>query len=60
MKVTRRTCQENVHVVADATGVVPHAGSALLVQLADRLGLSTGLSEAMAGTRRRPSAHDPG
>ncbi len=58
--VTRRTCQKRVHVVANATGVVSHAGSVLLVQLADRLGLSAGLSEAMAGTRERRSAHDPG
>ncbi len=37
-----------------------HAGSALLVELADRLGLTEGLSAAMAPTRARASAHDPG
>lgn len=60
MKVTRRTCTKKVQVVADATGVVSHAGSVLLSELADRLGLSAGLGAAMAPTRQRPSAHDPG
>ncbi len=60
MKVTRRTCKKKVQVVADATGVVSHAGSVLLTELADRLGLTDGLSVAMAPTRERPSAHDPG
>jgi Transposase DDE domain group 1 len=46
--------------VADDTGVVSHAGSGLLVELADRLGLTAGLSGAMGDTRRRRSAHDPG
>ena len=60
MKVMRRTCKRKVQVVADTTGVVSHAGSALLRELADTLGLSAGLSEAMAPTHQRPSAHDPG
>jgi hypothetical protein len=60
VKVTRRTCKNKVQVVADATGVVSHAGGVLLVELADRLGLTKGLSAAMAPTRERPSAHDPG
>lgn len=37
-----------------------HAGVALLVELADRVGLTVALSEALAGTRERRSAHDPG
>ncbi len=41
MKVMGRTCHKSVQVVADATAVVSHAGSALLVELADRLGLIT-------------------
>lgn len=60
MKVMRRTCPKKVQVVADATGVVSHAGSALLVELADRLELTDGLSVAMAPTRERRRAHDPG
>lgn len=37
-----------------------HAGTALLAGLADRVGLTDGLSEALAVTRERRSAHDPG
>jgi hypothetical protein len=33
---------------------------ALLVELADRVGLTAQLSQALAGTRERRSAHDPG
>ena len=60
MKVTRSKRTKSVCVVADDTRVVSHAGSALLVGLADRLGLTAGLSGAMAATRTRRSAHDPG
>jgi hypothetical protein len=60
LKVTHRTCKKSVQVLADATGLVSHAGSALLVALADRLGLTAALSEALADTRVRRSAHDPG
>lgn len=37
-----------------------HAGSRLLADLADRTGLTEALGDALAGTRRRSSAHDPG
>lgn len=47
-------------VTADGSGQVAHAGSALLVGAADRLGLTQALSDAMALTRERVSAHDPG
>jgi hypothetical protein len=47
-------------VTADGSGQVGHAGSALLVGAADRVGLTAALSEAMAPTRERRSAHDPG
>ncbi|MCA1699255.1 MAG: IS1380 family transposase, partial [Actinobacteria bacterium] len=47
-------------VTADGSGQVAHAGSALLVGAADRLGLTGALSDAMAPTRERVSAHDPG
>jgi Transposase DDE domain group 1 len=49
-----------VEVTADGEGLVSHAGIALLVELADRVGLSAALSDALAGTRERRSAHDPG
>lgn len=60
MKVTCRSRKCKVQVVADATGVVSHAGSVLLVELSDVLGLTGALGEAMADTRQRASAHDPG
>lgn len=49
-----------VEVTADGEGLVSHAGAALLVELADRAWLTAALSEAMAPTRERRSAHDPG
>jgi hypothetical protein len=49
-----------VEVTADGEGLVSHAGPALLAELADRAGLTGGLSEALACTRERRSAHDPG
>ena len=51
---------ETVEVAADGEGLVSHAGVALLVELADRVGLTGALSGALAGTRERRSAHDPG
>ncbi|MGH3267170.1 MAG: IS1380 family transposase, partial [Trebonia sp.] len=44
----------------DGTGQVGHAGSALLGGTADQIGLTRALSAAMAPTRTRRSAHDPG
>jgi hypothetical protein len=49
-----------VVVTADGDGVLSHAGSTLLVGLADQIGLTEGLSAAMEPTRERVSAHDPG
>ena len=49
-----------VEVVADGEGLVSHAGAALLVELADRAGLTEALSQALGETRERRSAHDPG
>jgi len=47
-------------VKADGKGQVAHAGSGLLVGAADRVGLTSALSVAMAPTRERRSVHDPG
>ena len=60
MKVTCANGNGSVSVVADGGGVVGHVGALLLVELADRLGLTAGLSGAMADTRERRSPHDPG
>jgi hypothetical protein len=58
--VKRRTALATVEVTADGEGLVSHAGVALLVELADRAGLTEALSGALAPTRERRSAHDPG
>ena len=42
MKVNRRGCRETVDVTADGEGFCSHAGALLLVNLADRLGLTKG------------------
>jgi hypothetical protein len=47
-------------VSTDGTGVVSHAGSVLLAELADRIGLTAALSEATDGLRERRAGHDPG
>jgi hypothetical protein len=49
-----------VEVTADGEGLVSHAGVALLVELADRVGLTDGMSAALADTRERRSVHVPG
>jgi hypothetical protein len=59
-KVKTQTTSQTVEVRADGEGLVSHAGALLLVELADRLGFTAGLSGAMAPTRERRSAHDPG
>jgi hypothetical protein len=40
--------------------LVSHAGAALLVEAADRLGLTDALSRALAAMRERRGRHDPG
>jgi hypothetical protein len=45
---------------ADGRGVVGHAGTRLLADLADATGLTTGFSDALARLRVRQSGHDPG
>ncbi len=60
LKVQPRGRFEKVEVTADGKGLASHAGSALLVAVADKVGLTDALSEALAPTRERRSAHDPG
>ena len=47
-------------MAADGTGLSSRAGTVLLALTARRLGLTDALSGALAGTRERRSAHDPG
>jgi hypothetical protein len=49
-----------VEVRADGEGLVSHAGSALLAQIADKSGLTTALSVRLSGLKARRSGHDPG
>jgi Transposase DDE domain group 1 len=58
--VKRDGLVDKLVVKADGTGQVSHAGSALVAGVADRVGLTRALSAAMAPTRQRRSAHDPG
>lgn len=58
--VKRDGLVDKLVVRADGAGQVSHAGSELLAGVADRVGLTRGLSAAMAPTRERRSAHDPG
>ncbi len=59
-KVKARTTAPTVEVRADGEGLISHPGAFLLTELAERTGLTKALSEAMAVTRERRSAHDPG
>src|SRR6266568_8998018 len=60
MQVKRSELVESVQIVADADRLTSRAGTALLVGLADRVGLTGSLSQAMRGVRKRRSRHDPG
>ena len=56
----RNARRPNVTVTTGGQGVVSHAGARLLCELADVLGLSDALSEAMAPTKQRRRGHDRG
>ncbi len=56
----RNAVRPNVTVTTGGQGVVAHAGARLLCDLADELGLSGALSEAMAPTKQRRRGHDRG
>jgi len=58
--VQRTTTRTPPTITCDGTGVVSHAGTVLLSELADRIGLTAALSEATDGLRERRAGHDPG
>jgi len=60
MQVKRTETIESLQVVADADCLTSRAGTALLVGLADRVGLTRALSQAVGDVRQRRSRHDPG
>jgi hypothetical protein len=58
--VKRNPSRPRLKVSADSVNVVSHAGARLLPDLADEVGLTAGLSAAMAPTKRRRRGHDRG
>lgn len=60
VKVKASSAAQQVTVTTDGAGVASHAGAVLVAELADRVGLTAVLSDAMAMTRQRSSGHDPG
>jgi hypothetical protein len=60
VKVMGRWSVKTVDVRADGTGLSSRAGTSLLALVADRVGLTGGLCDALAGTRERRSGHEPG
>src|SRR6201989_2871428 len=60
MKVTHAGRQSTVNVRAYGDGLVSHAGSALMAQVADKLGLTRALSRRLGAVKRRRRGHDPG
>ena len=60
MKVMRNGRPVTVEVSADGAGLVSHAGSALVAQVADKVGLTAALSLRLAGLKQRRRGHDPG
>src|SRR5256885_12155922 len=51
---------KTVDVRADGTGLSSRAGTSLLGLVADRVGLTGGLCDALEGTRERGGGHEPG
>jgi hypothetical protein len=49
-----------VEVTADGAGFLSHAGTALLGQVADLVGLTSGLSLGLGAIKQRRRGHDPG
>jgi hypothetical protein len=49
-----------VEVAADGAGLVSHAGSALVAQVAEVVGLTGALSLGLAAIKQRRRGHDPG
>jgi len=60
LKVMGRWSVKTVDVRADGTGLSSRAGTALLALVADRVGLTAGLRDALEGTRERRGGHEPG
>jgi hypothetical protein len=57
--VQATTTRPKITATADGVGVVSHAGSRLLADVADRTTLTAELSEAVVGLRKPRARHDP-
>ncbi len=60
MKVMRDGRRITVEVMADGAGLVSHAGTALLAEVADTIGLTRALSTRLGILKQRRGGHDPG
>jgi Transposase DDE domain group 1 len=60
LKVTRAGRRITVEVTPDGEGLVSHAGSALLAQVADKTGLTRALSRELGELKQRRCGHDQG
>ena len=60
MRVIRDGRSVTVDVTSDGAGLVSHAGTALLAQVAGELGLTRALLLGLAGLKARRRGHDPG
>ena len=60
MKVMRDGRPVTVEVTSDGAGLALTAGTALLGQVADKVGLTSALSMRLAGLKQRRRGHDPG
>jgi hypothetical protein len=60
LKVTHDGRRITVEVTPDGAGLVSHAGSALLAQVADKSGLTRALSAELGGLQCRSGSHDRG
>ena len=49
-----------VEVTADGAGLVSHAGTAFVAQVADKVGLTSALSRRLAEIKQRRRGHEPG
>jgi Transposase DDE domain group 1 len=60
LQVIRDGRPVTVEVTSDGAGLVSHAGTALIAQVADKVGLTAALSSRLAGIKKRRRGHDPG
>ena len=60
MSVNGNAAVQRVEVTGNGAGVTNQSGTHLLGEIAQRLGVAAGLSQAMAGAVSRTSGHDRG